>query len=317
MAEQSTAASPASIDTGGYLLAAAGSVLFSSKAIFVKLAYGPTGSLEIDAITLLALRMAFALPFYLLVGGYVLQSQARSGKPLPTARQLGSAAAIGVLGYYGASFLDFEGLIYITAQFERLILFTYPVFVMIFGALFFGGKITRWGVTALCLAYTGIAVIFFQGATATGDYVALGVFWVLASAAAFALYQLLTKTIVSGMGSRIFTCAAMTGASAAVLAHFLTQHSLSALFELPQRIIGIAALLSVFATVMPSFMLNAAIGRVGPQAVSVIGTISPVATIVMAIIVLAEPFTLTDALGTALVITGVGLYTWRDTRKRA
>jgi drug/metabolite transporter (DMT)-like permease len=187
---------------------------------------------------------------------------------------------------------------------------------MVFGALFFGGRVTRWGVAALCIAYAGIAVIFFHGATAEGDHVAIGVFWVLASAAAFALYQLLTKTVVSGMGSRIFTCAAMTGASAAVLAHFLTEHSPSALLEAPQRIIGIAALLSVFATVMPSFMLNAAIGRVGPQAVSVIGTLSPVATIVMAIVVLGEPFTGADAIGTALVIAGVGLYTWRDTRKK-
>ncbi|MFZ9161971.1 MAG: EamA/RhaT family transporter, partial [Burkholderiaceae bacterium] len=47
----------------GIVLAAIGAVLFSSKAIVIKLSYpyGPT------AETLLGLRMAFAFPFFLIV----------------------------------------------------------------------------------------------------------------------------------------------------------------------------------------------------------------------------------------------------------
>jgi drug/metabolite transporter (DMT)-like permease len=317
MAQITEAAPPQTAHLTGYLLAAAGAILFSTKAIFIKLAYGPSAALDVDAITLLTLRMAVALPIYLVIGAYVLTAQLRSGRPLPTLRHTVAVTAVGVLGYYGASYLDFAGLAYITAQFERLILFTYPVFVMVFGALFFGSRVTLWGVATLSLAYAGIAVIFLEGATAKGDNVALGVFLVLASGAAFALYQLFARPLVKAVGSRLFTCIAMTGASAGILVHFLAGHSLSALAETPHRILGLAVLLGIFATVLPTFMLNAAIGLVGPQAVSVIGTLSPAATIVMAIIFLAEPFTPVDAIGTALVIAGVGLYTWHDARKKA
>jgi drug/metabolite transporter (DMT)-like permease len=317
MAHITEAAPPQTAPMTGYVLAAAGAIMFSTKAIFIKLAYGPESTIAIDAITLLALRMIFALPIYLAIGAMVWRGHARSGKPLPSRRQIASAAAVGVIGYYGASYLDFAGLVYITAQFERLILFTYPVFVMIFGALFFRSRITFWGVAALGVAYCGIAVIFLEGATAKGEHVALGVLLVLASGAAFALYQLFAKPLVNAMGSRLFTCVAMSGASAAVLLHFLVGHNPVVLFSVSPHILGLAGMIAIFSTVLPSFMLNAAIGLVGPQAVSVIGTLSPVATIVMAIAILAEPFTGTDALGTALVIAGVGLYTWYDTRKKA
>src|SRR5262245_43578378 len=225
MAEITEVAPPRLAPMSGYILAGAGATLFSTKAIFIKLAYGPAATLDVDAITLLALRMAVALPVYLVIGGFVVASQIRGGRPLPSARQIAAIAAVGVLGYYGSSYLDFAGLVYITAQFERLILFTYPVFVMVFGALFFGSRITLWAVATLCLAYAGIAVIYIEGAMAKGDHVALGVALVLGCSAAFAVYQLLARPLVKAVGSRLFTCIAMTGASAGVLAHFLVEHS--------------------------------------------------------------------------------------------
>jgi drug/metabolite transporter (DMT)-like permease len=87
-------------------------------------------------------------------------------------------------------------------------------------------------------------------------------------------------------------------------------------FDLPARIIGLGAMLAIVSTILPSFMLNAALDRVGPQAVAVLGTLSPSATIIMAIFLLNEPFTMVDALGTALVMAGVGLFTWRDARRK-
>ncbi len=302
---------------GGYALAAFGAILFSTKGIFIKLAYGTGGVPQIDAISLIALRMAYSLPVYVVVGWISWRDAIAAGRPLPNLRKFLSTALVGLLGYYLASYLDFQGLVYLTAQFERLILFTYPVFVMILGALFFGGVITRWGVGALLLSYAGIAVVFLEGATANGDQVTLGVMLVLGSAFAFALYQLLAKPLITQLGSRLFTCIAMVGACVGVLVHFIVTNNVGDLFELPPRIVVIAALLAVFATVLPSFMLSAALDRVGPQAVSVLGTLSPVATIAMAVAVIGEPFTLTDALGTALVVAGVGLYTWHDARQKA
>jgi drug/metabolite transporter (DMT)-like permease len=319
MAQPVTLTSPAFTPYSGYALAALGAILFSTKGIFIKLAYGSgTGAaVQVDAVTLLALRVAFALPFYLVVGGLAWRGRVKDGKPLPTAREIILAALVGLLGYYLASYLDFQGLVYLTAQFERLILYTYPVFVMILGALFFGGRITAVGIASLAVAYAGIATIFLEGGAGQGEHVALGVTLVLACAFVFALYQLLAKSMITRIGSRIFTCIAMIAASAGIMAHYLAVNSVSGLLTVPAHIALIGALLGIFATVLPTFMLNAALERIGAEAVSTIGTLSPVATIAMAILVLGEPFTLTDALGTALVIAGVGLFTWHDGRRRA
>ena len=87
-------------------LAIAGSMLFSGKAIVVKLAY----RYGVDPATLLALRMALALPFFVIAYAW----SARGAAPLATADHM-RLIAIGLLGYYAASYLDFLGLQYISA----------------------------------------------------------------------------------------------------------------------------------------------------------------------------------------------------------
>src|SRR5512139_1051174 len=66
----------------GYAFAAVGAVLFSTKAVAIKLAY----SEPVDAATLLALRMALSVPFYLAIGTAALFDMRRRGKPLPSLR---------------------------------------------------------------------------------------------------------------------------------------------------------------------------------------------------------------------------------------
>ena len=78
----------------GYLLVAAGSAMFSSKAIFIKLAY-----LErYDSLLILAWRMVFALPVFLLVGAVALARRKAEGKPMPRRSAVLGAAGIGLIG---------------------------------------------------------------------------------------------------------------------------------------------------------------------------------------------------------------------------
>ncbi len=197
MAESTLPAPPPQSDTErhvvGYALAGVGAILFSMKAIIIKLAYGTGAAPAVEAITLLSLRMAFSLPVYFGIGVWSWRARKRDGRELPNAKQIVVIGAIGMLGYYVASYSDFVALSFITAQFERLILFTYPIFVMVLGAMFFGGRITRWGVIALCLSYAGIAFIYAKGEIATGPHLALGVGLMLLTALSFSLYQLFAK----------------------------------------------------------------------------------------------------------------------------
>lgn len=297
----------------GYALAAFSAVLFSCKGVLVKIAYGD-GAVEVDAITLLALRMLFSLPFYAAAG--VLAWKARSRSRGPAWRPALQAAFVGLLGYYVASYLDFEGLRYLTAQFERLILLTYPFFVMLLGALFFGAALTWHGLAALVLTYGGVIVVYATGATAKGDHAAFGFALVLGAAFSYALYQLLAKPLVMRMGAQLFTSIAMSAAGLGVLIHFAAVNSASSLLDAPARVVGLAALMAIAATVAPSFMLSLALERVGTQAVSMMAALGPAATIVIAVAALGEPFALADALGTLTIIAGVGLHTWRDSQER-
>ena len=298
---------------GGYMLAAAGAILFSLKGILVKLAYG--GASDVDAITLMTLRMAFSMPFYVVIGALGWKARTARGEPPFSRSLLVKAVLVGLLGFYVSSYLDFAGLQYLSAQFERLILMTYPVFVALLGAAFFGARLTKGSVAALAISYSGIVFIFATGATAKGDNAFLGAALIFGASFTYALYNLWARPLVTRIGAGIFTSITALAACVGVLLHFMAERSLLDLAMVPKRAVLLAAVMAVTSTVLPSFMLTAALNRVGAQAVSMLGTISPVSTIILAMIILGEPFTAADATGTALVIAGIAIFTYQDARR--
>src|SRR5665811_1581675 len=108
------------------LLAAVG---FSAKAILVKLAYLD----NVDAVTLLALRMAFSVPFFI---GVALWARRQHDEPLSNHDRM-LVLVLGLIGYYLSSFLDFLVLVYISAGLERLMLLPYPTMTVILSALIY------------------------------------------------------------------------------------------------------------------------------------------------------------------------------------
>ena len=143
------------------------------------------------------------LPFFLAIGLSALYLHRRAGRPNPGWRLVALASLNGFIGYYVAAYLDFAGLIFITAQLERLVLFTYPVFVMLLGWLFFRGRITMHGLIGAAITYAGLALIFSNGVSVNGWNTVLGTLLVLGAALTFALYQLLAKNLISTLGSTL------------------------------------------------------------------------------------------------------------------
>jgi len=306
----------------GYICGVLGAIFFAMKAVFIKLAYQAGDGLTengLDPITLITLRMGFALPVYVIILIWVLRMRATVESQSFKWRFWIQATALGTLCYYLCAFLDFTGLRYITAQLERMLLFTYPIFVMILGAMFFGRKISFWGIAAIVFAYAGIGVIFIGGDIASGKNVVLGSALVLGAAFLFAIFQLLAVNVIKQIGSEVFTCVAMISASFIVGVHFLSVNGgdVSPLLGLPRRIYVLGVLLAVVSTLIPSFLVNIALGRIGAQPVAILGMFGPIATILAAIILLGEPFGFIDGLGTLLVIFGIGLYTIFDKREKS
>ncbi len=289
------------LDRTGVILGIIGAALFSTKPIFIKFVY----AYNVDPAVLMALRMGFSLPFYLIFG--LMAYQHRKRKKTPTdysTRTLAVTAIIGIGGYYVASFLDLEGLTRITAQFERLILFTYPIFVAILSAIFLGVKFSRSTAISLALTYAGLAVIFAYDFTDFGPQVLSGSLLVLGAAAVFAGYVVFSKAPIEKLGSRLFTCLAMIAASFAILIHFLVFANLADLNQ-PWQVYGYIMAIAVFATVLPTFFLAEAIARIGPGPTSIMGSVGPIFTTIMAVLILGEKFSLAHLVGTALIIAGV------------
>jgi drug/metabolite transporter (DMT)-like permease len=303
-------ASPARDVWIGYAFAALGAALFSAKGVIIKLAYGE----GINTETLLALRLMLSLPFYGAIGLMAVHDRRKTGTALPDRKLVLQAAAVGTLGYWFASYTDFLGLVYISAQFERLILFTYPAFVVLLGAMFFAQPIRLHTVLGIAISYAGLALIFAAEADTPGSDVMKGAILILVAALAFALYQLFAKELIGRIGPRLFTCIAMSSAAAAALLQFVLTQPLENL-AVGRTLLGYGLMLAIGATVLPSFLLNSALQRISAQANATIGTLSPVVTIVLAVAILGEAFSWIDAAGTVLVLAGVGWFTLTD-RKR-
>jgi drug/metabolite transporter (DMT)-like permease len=292
-----TSHAAASVRRRGLLLASLGAIAFSGKAIIVKLAY----RYGVDAVTLIMYRMLFALPMFLILAWW-----AGRGKSPLTWRDARAVLGLGFSGYYLASFLDFAGLLYISASLERLILYLSPTLVLGLGVLLFHHRVTRAQIIALAVSYAGVLCVFGKEVTLRGANVPLGATLVFGSTVSYAIYLAYSGEEVKRLGALRLTGLATTVACVICIAQFLLLRPLSAMIVAPQ-VIWLSALNATVCTFAPVLMVMMAIERVGASLTAQAGTIGPVSTILMAVLLLGEPFTAWVAAGTVLVVAGIWL----------
>ena len=282
----------------GIALAVLAALGFSFKAIFVKLAYAAA---PVEAVTLLSLRMVFALPVFLWVGFVA----SRSAPPL-TRRDGAMLVALGLLGYYASSMLDFLGLQYISAGLERLILFTYPTLTVLIDVFFMGKTLEKRQIGAVVLTYAGIGLAFAHDLQVAGDMktVLVGAAFVFGSALTYAMYSAGAEPAIRRLGSARFAALAMLVSTTATQIHFFATQPLTA-FVQPLPIYGYGAAMALFSTVLPVFWQSAAIRRIGSARAVLIGTLGPVLTIFFGWWLLSEPISAAQLVGAGLVLAGV------------
>lgn len=287
--------------TIGIACVLAGSVAFSAKPVLVKAAY----QYGVDTMTLLALRMLFAAPLFLLMAWW-------AGRPAVafTAREIAGIVFLGFLGYYLGSFLDLAGLQYISAGFGRLILYLYPTLVLLMSAAFLQQPLRGRQLVSLGLSYAGIALVFSAEAQ-LGESLPLtvwGAVLVFGSAVTYATYLVAGSRLVHKYGSMRFSAYASLIATGFVIAHFLAIRPLQALV-VTQEVYGLVAILAVFATVLPLWLMAEGLKRIGANQVSLVGCVGPLATMAFAWMFLDETVTLVQLSGAALVLAGVLIIT--------
>ncbi len=294
----------------GYIVGMMGAAFFATKAIIIKLAI-----LEnIDALTTLTWRMIIAVPFFILIGYFGYRARKKKNKQFKIERgAIIKTALLGMIGYYLASYLDFAGLEYISAQFDRLILLTYPFFVVLFGAIFFKRKVSLTMIASLLISYSGLALIFSYDIKFDGSNVIIGTLLVLGSAIFYALYQLFAKPLIDILGARLFTSIALSAAGFAVIVHFSLTHELSDLI-VSQNGMWLMLAMGTIGMVIPALLIATSIGMIGAEPTAVMGNISPIITIVLAVFILGERFSLFHAIGAALVLLGMFAFSYFEKR---
>ena len=284
----------------GLLLASAGSIAFSGKAIIVKLAYRH----GVDAVTLIMYRMLFALPLFLALAWWFSR-----GKPPLSRRDWLGIAGLGLTGYYLASFLDFWGLQYISASLERLILYLNPTLVLVLGWLLYGRRISRLQAVAMAVSYAGVLLVFGHEADFAGPDAALGALLVFGSAVSYAIYLVYSGELVKRLGSMRLVGLATSVACGLCLLQFVLLRPIEAATTVAPEVIWLSLLNATLCTFAPVIMVMMAIERLGAGLAAQTGMIGPMSTIAMGVIILGEPFNGWIVAGTVLVVAGVFLVT--------
>lgn len=283
----------------GILLIAAGAILFSSKAIAIKLAYT---HLDVDDLTLLTLRFSLSLPIFMAVVLFRWKSGKLKGIHK---RDWWFLAFLSMLGYYIASWLDFRGLQYITAGLERIVLFLYPTFVAVFSWLIFKKSLSKKALIALLISYLGVVIIAFDPLILKMPNLLLGGSLILISAITYALYLVFGGELIQKIGSVNFNALAMVFSCIYVLIHYFIASPEGLIFNSSLWQTGIY--LAIFCTVIPTFMVMEGIRILGANMGSMVASIGPVSTIVLGYFILNEQVTFQELVGSFFIILGVFL----------
>lgn len=281
----------------GILLAVTSAVLFSTKTIFIKLAY----QYQVDPISLLTLRMLFSLPFFIFVAFYTSR---KKGAKAVGKNGFISIISLGIVGYYLASLFDFIGLQYISAGLGRLILFLYPTLILIISSLFLKHQITKKEIFALILSYIGIGLVCIDEPIFIPKDFYFGIFLVFLSAFCYAIYLSFGITQIKKIGSNRYTALAMSVSCIAVVLHFLSTKNISDLIQV-KEVYFYAIALCIFSTVLPAFLMSEAINQLGAVKTSLLSTFGPIATIFFATLFLDEKMSFLQILGVAIILIGI------------
>lgn len=284
----------------GLLYAVVGAIAFSGKAIIVKLAY----RYGVDPVTLIMLRMLFALPLFAAMAWW-----ASRGQPPLTKRDWLGVVGLGFSGYYLSSFLDFAGLQYVTASLERLILYLNPTLVLLLGWLLYRKPVRAMQLAGMGVSYAGVLLVFGHEIGTAGTHAAWGATLVFASAVCYAVYLVYSGQLVQRLGSLRLVGMATSVACLCCIAQFVLLRPLHVALDVAPQVVWLSVLNAVACTAVPVLLVMMAIERIGAALSAQTGMIGPLSTILMGVWLLDEPFTGWIAAGTVLVIAGIWVFT--------
>ena len=284
----------------GVFLGFLAAVLLAVKPVIIKIAYqyGP------DATTLLALRMVMTVPFFILL--LVIFERNKPNKMRLARADWIKVLFLGFTGYYAASFLDFVSLQYISVGLSRSIVYLNPAIVLLLSILLKQQKASLAQIGAMVTAYFGVVLVFWHEMHLGGDGLLIGTTLTLCSAVSYSVYLLLAGNLVERVGSLRLAAYSSGAATQMCLIQALVVNP-SGLIHQPLEVYGLSLINATLCTVAPIVMVMLAIRRIGPSTVAQLGAIGPAATLFFSWILLGEPISILQVVGTLIVVLGIWL----------
>jgi drug/metabolite transporter (DMT)-like permease len=281
--------------SSGTLLCLASGAAFGAMAIFGKLAYGDGATVG----TLLAVRFVLAAALFwalLLAGGRAHEVRALRR------RDAGAGLALGACGYALQAGCYFAALGRIGASLLSLLVYTFPVIVAVAAVALGRERLDGRRLGALGLALGGL-VLVVAGAGA-GALDPLGAALGLAAAVVYSAYILTGEQLAGRLGPSLLSALVCTGAAVPLL------FGSALLGELRPGQLTLAgwgwlACLAAVSTVASITLFFAGLRRVGPTTASILATVEPLVTVLLAFLVFGETLGTVQLAGGALVVGAV------------
>ena len=291
----------------GTLLCLASGLAFGAMGIFGKLAYGEGTSVG----TLLSSRFVLAALIF-----WVLIAVRDGGRELRTASRGDVLAGLcfGGLGYAAQAGCYFAALDRIDASLLSLVLYTFPIMVAVAAVAIGREQVDRRKVVALVVSLGGLALVVAGAGTGALD--PLGISLTLLSASIYAAYILLSDGLTKRLSPQLLTALVCTGAALPLTA------GSALLGDLHPGDVSVAGwgwlvCLAAISTVASIALFFAGLPRVGPTTASILATVEPLVTVLLAFVVFGEQLGPVQLVGGALVLAAVVLLNLPPRRRRS
>ena len=281
-------------------MVASGAILLAAKGLFAKHLYAQGLSFHDVA----AIRSVLAVPGFALLAWLYRGRNAPSGGHTVPKHDVVLAVFAGLLCYYLGALANFYALTIIDASVERSLLFAYPIFVVLITTAITREPPSPRVLLALVMTLCGVTLVTgaLNSELSATEWSGMG--WILFCSLSIAIYFLISGELTQRLGSGLFTLIAMTAAAIGMAVHYQFAEGWGNVQLAPAAWWTLIALV-IFSTVLPLFLMAEGVRRVGASKASLISTLGPPATAIMAYELTGEVLSAGQLIGIALVVIGV------------
>jgi drug/metabolite transporter (DMT)-like permease len=279
----------------GTLFCVASAVGFGAMAVFGKLAFDH----GVTVGTLLAVRFALAA---LLFWGIVFATGAAREIRSMTRRDIGIAIGLGAFGYAAQAGCFFAALERIDASLLALLLYTFPSMVAVTAIVLRRERADKTRLAALAIASAGLVLVLANAKADALD--GAGALLALGAAMVYTTYILVSQGIAGRIRPSVLSALVCTGAAVSLTVGSALLGDLRP-GEVSIEGWGWLASIAVVCTVLAVSLFFAGLKRVGPTTASILSTVEPMVTVLLAFLVFGELLGPLQLVGGAFVIAAV------------